>query len=316
MAKLYKRGEKYYADLRAVGLGRVSLKTGNRKVAEARMRELELGTTSAAVEHEPLAIVIDRAIRLKKPGTRDFYQSKAAALFRWFEPTMNAHSIERDQVEQYIAERLEEVKRHTVQKELVLLRQALKRIDRAHVVPPFSADYKPRERYLTRTEFKRLITAAAPSRRIWIALAVHQGANAGEIRRLEWKHVNLEDGWITIPGNKRDTRQRTIPITADMRPWLEQADPDEPLVPSWIHGNRYRDMKRFCERAQIEYTNFDDLRRTFASWLKQEGVDSLTVAQLMGHRSTTMVDKVYGKLDADSLLAAVRKLPRVSGQGA
>jgi len=52
----------------------------------------------------------------------------------------------------------------------------------------------------------------------------------------------------------------------------------------------------------------NDLRRTFASWLKQRGVDSAIVARLLGHGSTKMVDLVYGRLDLDTLAGAVALL--------
>ena len=55
----------------------------------------------------------------------------------------------------------------------------------------------------------------------------------------------------------------------------------------------------------------NDLRRTFASWLKQAGTDSLTVARLLGHSSTAMVDKVYGRLDEATYVEAMRSMPRV-----
>ena len=52
-----------------------------------------------------------------------------------------------------------------------------------------------------------------------------------------------------------------------------------------------------------------DLRRTFATWLKQRDVDSAVVAAMMGHSSTAMVDRVYGKLDAANFRRAIAKLP-------
>jgi integrase len=109
---------------------------------------------------------------------------------------------------------------------------------------------------------------------------------------------------ITIPGSKTGTRTRTIPISDDLFCWLEAVDLESPLVSRW--DNRWRDMHRFCTRAKIDYVNFDDLRRTFASWLKQAGVDSKAVADMMGHKSTFMVDKVYGQLIAK--LPATRRL--------
>jgi hypothetical protein len=53
----------------------------------------------------------------------------------------------------------------------------------------------------------------------------------------------------------------------------------------------------------------NDLRRTFATWLKQNDVDSAVVAAMMGHSSTAMVDLVYGKLDEASYRRAIARLP-------
>jgi methanogenic corrinoid protein MtbC1 len=53
----------------------------------------------------------------------------------------------------------------------------------------------------------------------------------------------------------------------------------------------------------------NDLRRTFATWLKQNDVDSAVVAAMMGHNATAMVDRVYGKLDEASYRRAIARLP-------
>ena len=53
----------------------------------------------------------------------------------------------------------------------------------------------------------------------------------------------------------------------------------------------------------------NDLRRTFATWLKQNDVDSAVVAAMMGHSSTAMVDRVYGRLDEATYRRAIARLP-------
>ena len=55
----------------------------------------------------------------------------------------------------------------------------------------------------------------------------------------------------------------------------------------------------------------NDLRRTFASWLKQQGVDSMVVARLMGHTTSAMVERVYGHLNDKTLREATNTLPRL-----
>ena len=47
------------------------------------------------------------------------------------------------------------------------------------------------------------------------------------------------------------------------------------------------------------------LRRTFASKLKQRGVDSMVVARLLGHTTSRLVDTVYGHLDLGTLRGAM-----------
>jgi hypothetical protein len=53
----------------------------------------------------------------------------------------------------------------------------------------------------------------------------------------------------------------------------------------------------------------NDLRRTFASWLKQAGVDSMVVAKMLGHTTSRMVEMVYGHLNDATTIAAIAKLP-------
>ncbi|MGH7179913.1 MAG: tyrosine-type recombinase/integrase, partial [Tepidisphaeraceae bacterium] len=59
----------------------------------------------------------------------------------------------------------------------------------------------------------------------------------------------------------------------------------------------------------------NDLRRTFASWLVQQGVPLLTVATLMGHSSTRMVERVYGRLSKQNLDSAIALLPSFRWNG-
>jgi integrase len=59
----------------------------------------------------------------------------------------------------------------------------------------------------------------------------------------------------------------------------------------------------------IPFVSPNDLRRTFASWLVQNGVPLLTVATLLGHSSTRMVEKVYGRLSAKNMDDAIAALP-------
>jgi hypothetical protein len=53
----------------------------------------------------------------------------------------------------------------------------------------------------------------------------------------------------------------------------------------------------------------NDLRRTFASWMMQAGENTLTVAKLLRHSSTKMLERVYGQLADPALARAVESVP-------
>ena len=79
------------------------------------------------------------------------------------------------------------------------------------------------------------------------------------------------------------------------------------MVGRW--PNARRDLAGACARDGIGRVSPNHLRRTFASWLKQAGVDSMTVAGLLGHTSSRMVELVYGKLNDLTYRHAVTVLP-------
>jgi hypothetical protein len=75
---------------------------------------------------------------------------------------------------------------------------------------------------------------------------------------------------------------------------------------SWTKG-----AKRSASIAGAPRLSPNDLRRTFASWLKQQSVDSLVVAHMLGHTSSRMVEAVYGRLAPEQYQRATLRLPPI-----
>jgi integrase len=69
---------------------------------------------------------------------------------------------------------------------------------------------------------------------------------------------------------------------------------------------------RACKRAGIADFRFHDLRHTAASWLRMQGADIHTVAQLLGHKDLRMAAR-YQHLSPAFLEKAVRGLDVVFG---
>jgi len=122
-----------------------------------------------------------------------------------------------------------------------------------------------------------------------MAVAVYTGARRSEVEALQWEeHVDLENRWVFIPGTKTARSHRKVPLPPPLADYLRSTPVKAgPVVESW--ANVGRDLPAACARAGIARATPNDLRRTYASWMKQAGEDSAVVARLLGHNSTRMV---------------------------
>lgn len=325
MGRLYQRGERgtWWGDYVHPATGKRyqrSTKTRDKKVAAERLRQWELETVpQARGRRQRLSEAIDAVIASlhnKAPGTIEMYEQKRNALVKAM-GDVYINTITLDTGETYIKRRTDDgAKPHTIAKELIVLRRALKYAHKRNVIPDvpplpeYSPQYKPRETWLTEEQFSKLLGELEPHRRLWVGLATLAGGSAGEVERCTWEHTKLIEGVLRMPGTKRETRDRWIPISPMLYALLDETPPKERkglLVTRW-HSVR-RDLHAACDRAGIPRVSPNDLRRTFASWLVQSGVDLYRVSKLMGHSSTRMVEKVYGKLAKQNLIDAVGMVP-------
>lgn len=363
MGRIYKRGNRYYGDYQTPEGKRIkrTLRTSDKAVAKERLRIAELAATPQARGRrqrlsEAIDVVIKTTMQDRAPATRGFYEEKARRIVTSLgDPWVS--EITREMLGAYITRRLSDdpthggAKPHTIQKELIVIRRALREafeLGVLQVMPPmprFSAKYKPREVWLEPHEFEKLaanlgrsrarenkyskarrarraqkagpkdVVQALPEERVrWVSIAALAGGSHSEVESLDWKDVDLDRGWLKLRGTKRETRERWVPIAPALRARLEEVPPAQRkgrVVKPWRsvrHG-----LRNACKRAGLDkMVSPNDLRRTFASWLVQHEVPLLTVATLMGHSSTRMVEKVYGKLSKANLEAAIAVLPQLA----
>lgn len=325
MSRLFKRGgvwHGYWRDAKGQK-HRESLKTGDRGIAAERLRKREAESPDRPAPGQALGAALTYLLETVYAGRADAtvicYSQKAQHLLRLLGEHTPVTELTRADVLGYRAARLKELVPHTertispstVYKELVVLRLALREGGGVEaVVPKQAARYVPRKAYLTTAQAHALRAALAEHRRLWLMLAVYAGLRLSELERLTWDDVDLGTGWIGVRGTKTEGSDRSVPIAHDLRPWLEAVDEKDragAVVGEW--QDCHRDLAAACLRAAVPAVSANDLRRTFASWLKQRGVDSAVVAKLMGHKSTRMVDLVYGQLDAATLRGAIERMP-------
>ena len=250
-------------------------------------------------------------------GTRSCYEQRSGHLVRLLGDA-ELSRLHVDAVQSYVDTRVSEgAARETVRKELCVLRRAVHLAGRrgvecpepAAIMPRFRTRYVPRKQWLSPEQFEELLIYLSEERRLWLLAAVYLGCRLGELESLRWEDVAANLAAIHVRGRKTVGSDRKVPIHPRLAEQLgKRRRVSGPLLTRW--QNVRRDLALAFKALGIPKTTPNDLRRTFASWLVQAGESSFVVSQLLGHSSSTMVERVYGRLADHTLRSAVSKLPK------
>lgn len=304
---LYKRGTFWWTRDPATGR-RVSTHCRDREAARlwrAERERLAADPTHAAAHAARLEDWVEKTIahkrRRRSAGTASMYEVKLGHALRVL-GDCRLGDVTPSAVDRYVVQREEEgADPGTVRLEIVCLTQLVKLARRAGVWAGDPAALRPvgmpgqaapRDRWLTHSEVAHLRATLRPERFAVVAAAVASSARLSELYRLDpardWDAVR---GVVRLRGTKTEESDREVPILSMMRPLWEEALPHLPT--RWRHLNR--EVSRAITRAGLAPASPNDLRRTFASWLIQAGVDRGLVARMMGHKDSRMVERVYGR---------------------
>lgn len=328
--RVYKRGNIYWGSYYSVAKGRterVSLHTEIKEVAREELRKHKLAEANPAAHSRHTladAIAAHFATRSTMPaGTRNVHEGKARHLLRVLGNAM-LRTITREAVADYTRVRIaEDAARHTIYKELGVLRLCLREAegrgwwsgDVRKIVPPFSADYVPKKRWLEASEVAGVFAEIEPHRRLWFAVAIYTGMRAGELARLRWQDIDWDRALITVRGTKTKASARIVPLAAPLATVAAlHRQSTGPVLAAW--GNVRRDVTAALARHHghaVESVSPNDLRRTFGSLLIDAGVPPFTVAKMMG-TSLAMIERVYGQLAVANLSASMAKIPDCTGE--
>jgi integrase len=228
-------------------------------------------------------------------------------------------AFRRVDIQRYVTKRGAEVSAHSVQKELNVLKHLLRLAVEWELIPvnPAQGVKSPkvpagRVRYLQPTELHQVLKAAPVWLRPMIGLAANTGMRRSEILGLRWLDVDLPNRRILLPQTKNGDGRIV---------YLNQSA--QGVIQSLIHDSEPRTekkifsavtpeqvsvaFKRTCTAVSIDDFRFHDLRHTAASWLRMQGADIHTVAQLLGHKDLRMAAR-YQHLSPAFLADAVGRL--------
>ena len=174
-----------------------------------------------------------------------------------------------------------------------------------------------RTRYLTENECSRLLDECEKSGvrelLIIVILALNTGARKNELRWLRWADVDLNKVTLLF----RDTKNemfRSVPMVGRglkfMREWGKVRLLDTDLVfPGKNPKNPVlfeKSWRTALKSAGIEDFRFHDLRHSSASYLAMNNVSVRTIAEILGHKTLSMVQR-YSHLSSEHLRSEIAR---------
>ena len=169
---------------------------------------------------------------------------------------------------------------------------------------------------LTEEERKRLLEAieTSPNRKIaqLMLMAYYTGMRRSELFSLKWSHIDYENGFINIVGEKQEGakshRNERIPLTVPVRNLLKEIDlGDGPYVFPGKDGvsrltdisNQVNTIKKAANLPE-DFRPLHGLRHTFASVAVSNGVPLSHVQKLLTHKDPTLTQR-YAHLEDKAL---------------
>ena len=147
-------------------------------------------------------------------------------------------------------------------------------------------------------------------------VAMNTGLRRGELFKLRWSMVSLQNATITVAAaTAKSAKTRHVPLNATALAVLERLSKVK-HISGFVFVNKdtalpFTTLKKswavLIERAQLVDMTFHDLRHDFASRLVQAGVDLYQVRDLLGHSSITLTER-YAHLAPHQKRAAVALL--------
>lgn len=243
----------------------------------------------------------------------------------WLHPflgDLNLDQITSDVIDQIRSAKLKEASKGTSNRYLALVRAILIRardewewVDKVPKIRLFK-ETMSRERSLTVEQAGRLLDELPAHQRDMVLFSLATGLRQGNVLKLDWSQVNLDQCHAWIPGwQSKNRRPIAVPLN-DMALLVLRRQigkhPDRVFTyagkPLTVANTR--SWRAALVRAGIENFRWHDLRHTWATWQRQAGTPTHELQRLGGWRTGAMVER-YAHLAPESLATAAARLDSV-----
>lgn len=336
---IYRRNRIWWIKYNLNGrISRHSLETTDKQVAKYKegkiLSEIAEGKLPPGFRKVKTDVALDEYLQAaelaKGPRTIKTDRPRLKAFLAWSK-VAELKQIDRKLIEDYLAHRLREEKvkpltaNHTLSIIKAWLNWCINRSYLVHNPAQGIKKYKTEKnppKFLNVDEVRKLLESAKDTSLYpMIATAIYTGMRLGELLRLDWKDMDFSRGQIMVEnkaGNPTKSKKfRIIPLSPVLKKILFQPTPMHEGQQK--EGICFRDMRskshhfpkpfyEILERANLKDVGWHTLRHTFASHLVMQGVDLVTIKDLLGHSSiqTTMI---YSHLTSEHTMQAIQKLP-------
>jgi integrase len=303
---------KYAAEWREGGQQhRRSLRTADRGVA---LQRLEAFSAEANKPQDDRIKTLMEAYLKDKPSDTAKFSAQALLPF-WGSYT--AGQISTDLCRRYTESRRKLGRGDgTILREMGVLKAAVRRYaSKAGAVFEMPSSPPPKDRYLTKAEFRKLVDAASdtPHLRLFLLVAVATAARAGAVLDLTWDRVNFARRQINLGVSEGNKRRAIVPMTRGLESALRDAHKkrlSEYVVE--FGGEKVGSVKKSFAKA-VARAGLDDvtphvLRHTAAVWMAEARTPMAEIAQYLGHSKETVTFKIYARFSPDYLRGAASAL--------
>jgi integrase len=151
-------------------------------------------------------------------------------------------------------------------------------------------------------DIDKVILAAQPDEMDLILVLYHTLGRIGEVLRMTWEDVNLEQRWVRLWTRKRkggELQRDNLPMGDVLyeilaRRWKNRDKESQYVFPRFrdLRNKTYRLMRRLCRRAGVKEFGFHAIRHHVASVLQDSGKATVKEIQLLlRHRRQSTTDK-------------------------
>lgn len=172
--------------------------------------------------------------------------------------------------------------------------------------------------------------------RLDIVAYLNLGIRRSELLGMKWTDIDFQNktvhiqraltpskGKVVIDKPKSNNSERIIPFSADFARYLKSFVNDNEFVigtngymhPSGYTNNFNRYMKKLSEATGVPILTPHELRHTYGTLKREEGVDIYTIQRLMGHSDISVTASIYVHNDIEVLRRAAHLSDEVPKEG-